>query len=484
MKIDQIIQNKSKISPKILGLEFCEIQTDSRLIQKGDIFFAINHKAINFIDEALQNGAILVFQPKTTDLKNDLCFQSEDIQKDLIFALKQKYSPLPSNLFAVTGTKGKSSIASFFLQFMDILGIRAASIGTLGIKSNISEIKLLTQCSPLTTPDIVLIYRNLNILKKHKIDDVIIEASSIGLDQGRLQGIKFKSGIFINLSLDHLDYHQNMANYLACKMKLFQENLSLGKAIINADCVEFKTILKIISQTNNQIYCFGRNGKNLQILAIIPKKYGHKVRFSLNDKIFEVEINLLGEFQIYNILATLLLIVKFYSLSQEKLINLITSFKKLHAETGRMQLIFDDDYQIYLDFAHNAQSLEQSLLAARSNAKRLLVLFGCGGDRDKSKRPQMGKIATQIADFVIITDDNPRTEDPNIIRHEIISGCVGNKFIEIDDRRSAIYQAIKKLKKGDILIIAGKGHEKYQIIGNKKFEFDEAKIIKGFLELL
>jgi UDP-N-acetylmuramoyl-L-alanyl-D-glutamate--2,6-diaminopimelate ligase len=481
MRIDQIIQNISLISPKFHDLEFREIQIDSRLVSKGDIFFALDKKGINFIDDAIRNGAILSIHPAKIEVLNSLSFPSLDIKKDLIFALKQKYASLPKNLFAVTGTKGKSSIANFFLQFMNLLGTRAASIGTLGIKSNISGIEKVTQPSPLTTPDIVSIYRNLNILKKNNIDHVIIEASSIGLDQGRLQGIKLQSGIFTNLSTDHLDYHGDIKNYLACKMKLFHENISSGKAIINADFIEFKEIFYEISQTTNQILSFGKNGKDLQIIEIKLQEQGHKVKFSLNKKTFESEINLLGEFQIYNILATLLLISQSYILPEEKIIKLIKNFKNLQAAQGRMQLIFSGDYKIYLDFAHNPESLEQSLLAVKNNSKRLLVLFGCGGDRDKSKRPKMGQIATKIADFSIITDDNPRTENPQLIRQEIIRGCAGSEFIEIADRKNAIIEVIKKLQKDDTLIIAGKGHEKYQIIDNKKFAFDEKELVMSVI---
>jgi UDP-N-acetylmuramyl-tripeptide synthetase len=481
MHIIEIIKNHSQVGSKFLNLEFNDIQIDSRLVKKNDIFFALDSKGIKFIDDAIKKGAILVICPKSANVQNNLCIDSENIAEDLVYALKKKYQPFPKNIFAVTGTKGKSSIANFFIQFMDLLGKKSASIGTLGLKSNVSEVEKLAQFSPLTTPDIVSIYHNLSILKENQIDDLIIEASSIGLDQGRLEGIEFSSGIFTNLSLDHLDYHPDMVSYLACKMKLFKENLSSGKAIINADCEEFKKVCNAVAKTNNKISSFGLNGKNLQFLKITSESWGHKIKFSLNDEIFESEINLLGEFQIYNILATLLLIVESYKLTQEETAKLIKNFNNLKAAQGRMQLVFSGDYKIYLDFAHNPESLEKSLFAVKDNAKKLFVLFGCGGDRDKGKRPQMGKIATQIADFSIITDDNPRTENPILIRQNIISGCVVDKFIEIFDRKIAIIEAIKKLKKGDILVIAGKGHEKYQIIGNKKFEFDEEKIVNEFL---
>jgi UDP-N-acetylmuramyl-tripeptide synthetase len=481
MKVSQIINNIDKISSEILNLEFRDIQIDSRLIKKGDIFFALDKKASLFIDDALERGAILIFQPKQIVKNNKLCFLSNNIIEDLSFALAKKYNNLPKNIFAVTGTKGKSSIANFFIQFNSILGKNSASIGTLGVKSNVPKIEELMQFSPLTTPDIVSLYRNLSILKKQGIENVIIEASSIGLDQKRLNNIKFKSGIFTNLSIDHLDYHKNMENYLSCKMKLFEDNISSGAAIINADCKDFNKVHSAISKTNNEIFSFGKNGDTIKIIDIQPNAQGHNISFSFNDSIFKAQINLLGEFQIYNILATLLLIIKNYHLQQEEIIKLIKNFKTLKAAQGRMQLIFNKEYKIYIDFAHNPESLEKSLLAVRKNTKRLLILFGCGGDRDKSKRSLMGKIATNIADLSIITDDNPRTEDPYSIRQDIIKGCKANKYTEIANRKTAIYEAIKNLQIGDILIIAGKGHEKYQIIGNKKNNFDEEKIINDLL---
>jgi len=487
MKIKQILDQNLllKIGKELSNSEFNNIEIDSRLIKKGDIFFALNKKGENFIGNAIKNGAILIIYASKSDYPNSICLQTKNINKDLIFALKQKYADIPENIFAVTGTKGKSSIANFFLQFMSILGQNAASIGTLGLKSNIGKVEKIVKNSPLTTPDIICIYKNLNILKKHNINNVIIEASSIGLDQGRLLGVKFKSAIFTNLSLDHLDYHKNMRNYLACKIKLFSDNMSFGQAIINSDFPESKKICKFISQTNNKILSFGKNGADLKIINYVPLDQGYKVKFSIENEIFENKINLLGDFQIYNILATFFLIFNSYKLSKIEKENLIQSFSNLKSAKGRMELIHDNKFKIYIDFAHNDQSLEKSLLAIRNkpktNIRKLIVLFGCGGDRDKSKRAKMGKIATQIADLSIITDDNPRSENPATIRQKIISGCKNNKFIEIANRKMAIIETIKKLQKDDILMIAGKGHEKYQIIGKKKIDFDEESIVKNYL---
>jgi len=451
-----------------------DIATDSRQIKPGSLFFALRG-GDKFIQDAINNGAVAIICEADIEAKIPV-IKSSDIHADLVYALQKFYPNLPKNIFAVTGTKGKTSTAEFLRQMLEIIGHKAASIGTLGVVCNDSKVYQEISNSSLTTPDIVSLYKNLATLKKYGIDNVAIEASSIGIEQGRLDGIKIGVGIFSNFSQDHLDYHLTMERYFDCKMMLYTKLMNNSLAILNADIFEFETIKKLIG--NNKLISFGINGDDLKILSL------EKGRFMLRGEEYKINLSIIGDFQIYNALSALLTIQSYYDLQNSEVKKIIDNSHHLKAAKGRMDKVVElkNGARIYIDFAHNPDSLEKTLSNAKKFAKaRLLVLFGCGGDRDAKKRPIMGEIATRIADYVIITDDNPRTENSAEVRNQIISGCVNKNFIEIDDRKNAIKQAVEMLESNDILIIAGKGHEQYQIIGDKKYPFDEYKIVKSFV---
>jgi UDP-N-acetylmuramoyl-L-alanyl-D-glutamate--2,6-diaminopimelate ligase len=453
-----------------LNLEISTIEIDSRLVKPGAIFFALKgHSAdgAKFIDSAFANGAKAVVSSKLSVVsKAGLVIEVDDVYSVLVLALQKFYPDLPENILAVTGTNGKTSVAYFIAQMQEILGKKSASIGTLGVILGSNNHQLTTYNLPLTTnlttPDIVSLYKNLAILKQHGVNDIAIEASSIGLEQKRMAGLKIGLGAFTNFTQDHLDYHGSMEKYFECKMLLFKETICDGGiAVLNADIAEFKKIKEIALARD---------------LKVIP--YSAKD----NDSILE-KTNLQGDFQKANLLCALLSIICYYKLDQEQIELLTNNLHKIKPAEGRMQLVATkNNAKIFIDYAHTPDALQNVLTTAKKMPhNNLYVLFGCGGDRDKSKRPQMGKIASDLADCVIVTDDNPRTENATEIRKEILAACDLSKTTEIENRQEAIKQVISRLQSNDILIVAGKGHEKYQVIGTQKFEFDEEKIINNFV---
>jgi len=487
MKLSQLlsqVKTDFEISGDLSQIEIEDIAIDSRLVKKNTVFFALSGQKTSgekFIEDAIKNGASAVITshlPLTT-YHLPLITSSQPFQL-LAESLKIFYTPLPTNIYAITGTNGKTSTAEFTRQILQFLGKKSASIGTLGVMCD-EAIKPQLQNSSLTTPDIVSLYKNLQILKKNDVDDVAIEVSSIGLEQGRIAGLKIVVGAFTNFTQDHLDYHKSMQNYFDCKMLLFTSVLeSRGVAVLNSDIPEFEKIKKICAQKNLCVIEYGRKAADLKLLQALD----HKIKFEFQKKIYEFELLASGEFQAFNALCALGNILAKNNLSEAQLGNLLKNFHLLQPATGRMQPVgvLKNGAQIFVDFAHSPDALENVLKLARGLTKsRVLVLFGCGGDRDAAKREIMGRIACELADFVIVTDDNPRTEKAESIRAQILAACAEEKTVEIADRRVAIEKAITMLEAGDVLILAGKGHEKYQIVGSQKFEFDEEKIVKDVI---
>ncbi|MFT6077606.1 MAG: UDP-N-acetylmuramoyl-L-alanyl-D-glutamate--2,6-diaminopimelate ligase [Myxococcota bacterium] len=455
------------------------IETDSRLVKSGSIFFALKGFVTNgekFIDSAFQKGAIAVFCGNDCLNPDPRIIKIKNIHDDLANALQKFYVNLPTNIFAVTGTNGKTSIVHFIGQIQEILGKKSASIGTLGVKVNDSEIQKKLTSFELTTPDIVSLYKNLAILKQNEVDDVAIEVSSIGLDQKRMQGVRIKLGAFSNFTQDHLDYHGSMEKYFDCKMVLFTEILQANDfAILNADIAKFGEMKKIATKRNLRIVSYSAKESATSSASITENE------IRIFDKKYPFKISMSGDFQKTNLICALLSVVCYYDLDEKKIACLIQNLHKVKPAEGRMQKVAElkNGAQIFIDYAHTPDALKNVLETAKHIPhNKIHVLFGCGGDRDKLKRPQMGEIASDLADFVIVSDDNARNEDGQDIRNEILSACDLAKTIQIGDRRKAIIHAISELKENDILILAGKGHEKYQVIGIKKFEFDEEEIVK------
>ena len=465
------------LSKKIKFLKYKNrnFSINSKKVKKNDIFFAIEGSKQSgslYSSEALSKGAYKVVTSKNIRNKNYLIVKN--VKKFLAEACSVKYKEKPKNIIAVTGTNGKSSVANFYFQILKNLKINSAAIGTLGIfyKNKVKR-------TNLTTPDIITIHKELNFLKKNKIDNVCLEASSHGLHQNRLDGINFTAGIFTNFTQDHLDYHKNLKKYLQAKLSLFSSLLKKNSfAVLDTDIPEFSIINKICKKRKIKILSFGSRGNTIKLIShyYFGKKQIIKINF-LN-KIYNIKLDLIGDFQIKNVLAAIL--ASYLSVKNPD--QIINTLSKIKSATGRMQYVGNKKKSaVVVDYAHTPDALKKSLqtLAKQFN-KKVDVVFGCGGDRDKGKRYKMGDIADQFASKIYLTNDNPRSENPISIIKQIKKGCSRSKIIL--DRKMAIKSAINNLNTDSILLIAGKGHENYQIINNQKKYFSDQKVSKFFLK--
>ena len=461
-------------------LFFSGISFNTRSLKKNNIFFAIKGNSIDgnkFISKAIEKGSkIIVTEQKIKNFRNGILFiRTKNIRKLLAEVSFKIYNKIPKNLVAVTGTNGKSSVAEFYLQIMQLNKKKVASIGTLGVKSKNINLNLFN-----TTTDPINLGQILQKLKKEKVDNVIMEASSHGLKQYRLDGLNFKSGIFTNLSQDHLDYHKNLKNYLKAKLYLF-ENLieKKGNIITDKNIPQYKTIKKISLKKKLKLSAINEKQNNFQILSHRYDNENQLIKIKHKNLIKEINLNLIGKIQIKNILMAAIAAQK----SNLNFENILKVLPKLKPVEGRLEKIgkIKNNSIVILDYAHTPDALKVCLLNIKEQFpdKKLNLLFGCGGNRDQNKRMKMGKIASIYADNIYLTDDNPRYENPVNIRKDIKKGINAKKITEISNRAIAISKAIKNLKSGDILLVAGKGHENTQEIGKKKIKFsDRIKILK------
>ncbi len=468
---DNINKNYRKFS-------FSGISFDTKSIKKNNIFFAIKGNTIDgnkFIPKAIKKGSkIIVTEKKVNLLQNGILYiHAKNIRKLLAETAFKIYNKKPKNLIAVTGTNGKSSVSDFYYQILKLNNKKAASIGTLGVKSKRINLNLSN-----TTIDPIKLAKILTKLKAQKVENVIMEASSHGLKQNRLDGLKFNSAIFTNLSQDHLDYHKNLKNYLKAKLYLF-ENLIQKKGNVITDQLipEFKNIKKITINKKLKLHTLNDKKNNLELLSHNFKGEGQVFRIKLNSLILDLNLNLIGKVQLKNVLMAIIA-AKYSGVSLNKILNTIPKLKSVE---GRFEKIgkIKNQSKVILDYAHTPDALKTCLLNLREQfpTKAISVLFGCGGNRDQNKRSKMGKIASDFADSIILTNDNPRFENPQKIRRDIKKGIKKKKITETSNRAIAINQAIHNLNSGDILLVAGKGHEKTQDIGNKKIFFSDRKVI-------
>ena len=442
------IKNK-KINVKGLAI-------NSKKIKKGYIFFAIKGLKSNgekYIAEAVKKGASVIICSRKCKYKNEKIpiIKTSNIRNYLSKIASKFFQLKPKNIIAVTGTNGKTSVADLFYQILSLNNIPVASIGTLGLKYKGKTIK-----SNLTSPDTILLHQNLEKIKKNKIDNVIIEASSHGLHQSRINYLKLKAGIFTNFSQDHLDYHKTMNSYLNSKFILFKNILSKGKTIISDKTIKEFEILKKIA-----------NRRKLKIIDVSV----------INKKISKIKNLKLNEFQSKN-LSMAIAAAKFCSLNEEKIFN---SLKKIKDVSGRLELVrvFSNNIKVYVDFAHTPDALKKTLKALRDlYGDNISIVFGCGGDRDFKKRPMMAKIVNSYCKKIYITDDNPRNENPHRIRQTILKYIKDRDCFNIGNRSKAIRSAIKNAEPNDIILIAGKGHESEQIYKNRVIKISDKQIIK------
>ena len=467
-----------KIDNKIKKTFFSGISFDSSKIKKNYIFFAIKGENIdgnNFIPYALKKGSKIVISEKKIKKfqKGILYIQTKNIRKLLAEVSFKIFKKKPKNLIAITGTNGKSSIADFYFQILKLNNKKVASIGTLGVKSNDINFKLSN-----TTIDPLQLGKILKKLKKRKINNVIMEASSHGLKQHRLDGLKFNSAIFTNLSQDHLDYHKNLKDYLKAKLYLF-ENLikKSGNIITDEKIPEFNKLKKISSINKLKLNTIYNKKNDFKILSHSFNDESQLLKIKFKKYIKKIKLNLIGKIQLKNILMAIIAAQK-SNLSISKILNVIP---KLNSVEGRFERVgkIKNQSKVILDYAHTPDALKTCILNLKEQFpdKRIILLFGCGGNRDQNKRSKMGKVADNFSDKIYLTDDNPRYENSNKIRKDIKKGIKKKKVLEIANRAKAINKAIENLVSGEILLVAGKGHEKTQVIGKRKIYFSDKKII-------
>ncbi len=464
---------------KITGLT-----SDSRAVEPGFLFAALPGTRTDgrtFIAEAIARGATVILVPEGADIAIAGSIGPEggvaviaDPNPRRRFALlaAQFYQKQPASVVAVTGTNGKTSVVRFMRHIWYAIGVRGASIGTLGVSS-----EHFTRHGNLTTPDPVSLHRALAELVERGIDHVAMEASSHGLSQYRLDGVRIAAAAFTNLTRDHLDYHGNMDSYLSAKLRLFEELIADGGvAVVNADVPQAEAVRAAAARRRLRVIDYGASAGDIRLDRAIATAEGQDLSISLFGARHQVALPLAGDFQASNALAALGLAVA----AGAGATGAVEALATLPQVTGRLERVvrLANGAPVFVDYAHTPDALANVLAALRPQTRgRLVVVFGCGGDRDAGKRPEMGRVAAELADRVIITDDNPRTEDPATIRQQIIAACPGG--LDIGDRSEAIAVALAGLGADDVLVVAGKGHETGQIIGDTVHSFEDAAAIRA-----
>ena len=488
MLLKDLISNNKVLSDllknvpdKILNHNVNGISGNSKNIKDDYIFVAIKGSQFDgsdYINEAKQNGAFLIIAEKSEDKS---VISTNKISTRLVYTklLASFYYKQPKEIIGVTGTNGKTSTVEFCRQLWVQAGWKAASMGTLGtkIENTLNKGFLKSSRQNLTTFDPDELYKELYSLENQEISHLALEASSHGLDQFRLDSVKFTGAIFTNLSHDHLDYHKNIENYFHCKKRLFTKILQNNSAVaINIDDEFGKRLLNEIKNSRHIIVTFGKSSDaDVKINSIKQNNQNIDLVLEYNNQTYYSTIGMIGVFQSYNVVAAASICI---ALGIDA--NLIfKSISYLKPARGRMELISAtyNNSMIIIDYAHTPEALRYVLNSIKKIAKqKIITLFGCGGDRDKEKRKSMGEIAKEFSSLVIVTDDNPRSESPSNIRKDILEGCPNAE--EIPNRNKAINYAISKLQKNDFLLIAGKGHETSQTVGMETLPFDDYTVAK------
>ncbi len=479
MLLGEVFKN---INKKYKKIKFRGIKFNSKDCKLNDIFFALkgnNSDGRKYIHDAIKNGAKIIvsnLKLNKSKKKNVLFIHNKNPRKLLSVISSKIYNFKPKNIIAVTGTNGKTSVANFYQQILNLNHKKVASIGTLGVSS-----KNFNLNSSNTTLDPVRIHKVLQKLKKSKIDNVILEASSHGLHQYRLNNINFKTAIFTNLSREHLDYHKNIKDYVNAKLYLFKRLLDLKGNIIFDDTInQSKQLDTVTKKRRLKKYTIGSSRSLIKIIKIQKINNQNQIDFTFNKKNYSFKTSLLGKIQIKNLMFA---IIAAY-LSKLKIDKILKSIEKIKPIDGRLENIgsLKNNSKVILDYAHTPHALQTVISNIKEEfpLSKISLVFGCGGNRDKDKRSVMGTIAKKYCENIYLTDDNPRSENPKLIRTQIKKGLKNKKFFEISSRSKAISLAINNLNSGDVLIVAGKGHENYQEFKNKRIFFsDKLKILKS-----
>jgi UDP-N-acetylmuramoyl-L-alanyl-D-glutamate--2,6-diaminopimelate ligase len=467
------------IDARQAAIEIAGVAADSRKIKKGFLFVAISGAkadGAHFARQAAAAGAVAVAAELRPDgLPDAVTFAPvKNARRALALAAAKIFSRQPQTIAAVTGTSGKTSVAAFTRQIWSALGQQAASIGTIGVVSPKGE-----HYGSLTTPDPVDLHRTLDQLASEGITHLALEASSHGLDQHRLDGVRIAAGAFTNLSRDHLDYHPTIEAYLAAKLRLFEALIVPGgTAVIGVDDCYAGPVVEAARKRGLKIMTVGEHGDDIKLSGGTIEGFAQVVAITHGGRTYKVRLPLVGAFQVQN--ATIAAGLAIATGSEPG--RVFAALEKLTGAKGRLELAgTHNGAPVFIDYAHKPDALKKALESLRPYARgKLIVVFGAGGDRDTGKRPIMGRIAAENADRVIVTDDNPRSENPAAIRSAILAEARG--AVEIGDRGEAIRQAIADLKGGDVLLIAGKGHETGQIIGDRVVPFSDHEAVAAALQ--
>ncbi len=476
--LSRLILNDGEMPDDAASACITGLTADSRDVAPGFLFAALPGTKVDgtaFLEAAKANGAIAAIVPLSTgDVPGLPLIRTENPRRLLALAAARFYDDQPDTIVAVTGTNGKTSVSVFVRQIWAALGFRAASLGTIGIVGPDGATKLAH-----TTPDPVKLQEAVAALADQRVEHLAIEASSHGLVQHRLDGLHISAAAFTNFTRDHLDYHKTLEEYFDAKMMLFERLLTPGSpAVINADMPEADEVIRRCLARGLVPYTVGEAGDAVRIVTSLQTDIGQLLTLRMADGTFEVPLPLVGNFQASNaIVAAGLVLATGGEASQVR-----HALASLKGATGRLELVGskDNGARVFVDYAHTPDAIETALKALRPSVSgKLHVVFGCGGDRDKGKRPLMAKAAAHNADAVYITDDNPRTEDAATIRREVMMGAP--IAIQIANRAEAIATAVAKLNSGDVLLVAGKGHELGQIFGHQTKPFSDHDAVKAAL---
>jgi UDP-N-acetylmuramoyl-L-alanyl-D-glutamate--2,6-diaminopimelate ligase len=481
MRLRDLFSHDAAIEPQAEAIAVRGLAVDSRAVKPGDLFFALAGSKTDgsrFVDAAIASGAVAVACERAPAGEHRVPFVvTPNARRALALAAARFYPRQPQTIAAVTGTSGKTSVAAFTRQIWQRLGHASASIGTIGLVS-----PKRTVYGSLTTPDPIALHRQLDEIAHDGVTHLAFEASSHGLDQYRLDGVRIAAGGFTNLTRDHMDYHPDVAHYLAAKLRLFRDLVVAdGAAVISADHDCSSEVIDAAGERGLRIIAVGRNadgeGEGIRLEAAAVEGFAQELALEHRGRRHMIKLPLVGEFQIENALVAAGLAIGTGSEPGA----VLASLEHLEGAKGRLERVGEfNGAPIFVDYAHKPDALAKALQALRPYAERkLVVVFGCGGDRDPGKRPLMGTIASENADSVIVTDDNPRSENPEKIRAAILDAAKGAK--DIGDRAEAIKAGIAALQPGDALLIAGKGHETGQIVGDKTLPFSDHDAVAAAL---
>ena len=463
-----------EIADTISDSEVTGFALDHRKVAPGNIFGAFRGSRFNgedFIPEAVRRGASAVVARPEARVEGVPHLADEEPRKLFAELAARYFAPYPDVIVAVTGTNGKTSTVELTRQLWRMAGHRSASIGTLGVTTADDQVK-----TGLTTPDIVTFLNNMAGLDRMGISHVAYEASSHGLDQYRAEGVPVKAAAFTNFSRDHLDYHADMDEYFAAKMRLFDEVVEGdGTAVVWTGDAKSAEAIEHAKRRGLKLITVGPKGETIELVSRASTPLGQQLVLRHECKEHKLALPLIGAYQMNNVLTAAGLVLA----TGGEWAGTLSGMGRVSPVRGRLEraVISHAGAPVYVDYAHTPDAIEAAIAALRPHVEgRLITVLGAGGDRDEGKRPEMGAVAARLSDVVIVTDDNPRSEDPAAIRRAVLAGAPN--AIEVGDRRSAIGEAIAMAEGGDIVLVAGKGHEQGQILGDQVLPFDDVTVAR------